>query len=47
MIRGKNATQKLLDEEIMTNESDSIRTLTVRFSKDAIHFFFFLGNAQW
>lgn len=38
---GENATQELLDEEIMTKESDSIRILTVMFSKDAIHFFFF------
>lgn len=40
MIRGKKATQELLDEEIMTKESDSIRTLPVTFSKDVIHFVF-------
>lgn len=43
MIRGKNATQELLDEETVTKESDSIKTLTVMFSKDVIHFFFFKG----
>lgn len=40
MMREENATQELLDEEIMTKEPDSIRTLTVPSSKGAIDFFF-------
>lgn len=45
MIRGKNATQELLDKEIMTKESDSIRTPRVWTSKGATNFL--LGKIQW